>query len=107
VARLLIALGGALVITVLLLFGMRQVTSVFAERDSTRYFSVDLIQAPDRGRQRPTLAPTPELPPERTRLQFDSSSAILSIDRPGVDGSAELAVPAAAPELDADKIGSP
>lgn len=99
-ARLLIAIVGALAITVVLLFGMREVTSVFRERDAKRYFMVDFIQAPERGRQRPTLAPTPELPPQRVQPGFDSSDATLLIDRPDVQNADNLSRPTAVPEFD-------
>lgn len=103
-ARLLIAIVGALAITVVLLFGMLEVTNEFRERDPTRYFMVDFIEAPDRGRERPTLAPAPELPPERMRPQFDSTDATLEIDRLDIEDSSDLTLPAAVPDLDSTNV---
>ena len=103
-ARLLIAIVGALAITVALLFGMLEVTNEFRERDPTRYFMVDFIEAPDRGRERPTLAPTPELPPERMRPQFDSGGPRLEVDRLDVEASSDLTLPATLPDLDSTNV---
>lgn len=72
IIRYLIAVLGALAITIGLLMFMNDVTQRYVRDDPLRYFRImDFIPAPDRGRQRierptdPRLAPkVPELEPE-------------------------------------------
>jgi hypothetical protein len=75
IARLLIALIGAAVITVGLLLFMNEAANRFVLRDPMLYFRIaDFIPAPDRGRQRPEAPPSPELAPERPQLDFEDTN---------------------------------
>ncbi len=100
-ARLLIALVGAAVITSGMLLGMSEITHKFRDRDSTRYFRiVDFLPAPE-GRRRLRRPTQPDLPPERQDLRYERSITTLPIDRPAVhdDPSVENA---AAPDIVAE-----
>jgi len=78
IARLLIAIGGAAVITVGLFLFMDHVANRFVLRDPTQYFAItDFIRAPDRGRQLPDVPVIPEAAPDRPQqLEFDPEETL-------------------------------
>lgn len=88
IARILIAVVGALVITSVLFLGMDAVTSLFRERDVGRYFRVNDVTLKDRSGLPDRPRPVPRQPdvPQATRE--------LPSDRVPVDNP-DLAPPAA------------
>ena len=103
-ARTLIAVAGALVITVLLLLAMNEVVSKFRERDGTRYFLVDFIAPVETGRQRVQRLEVPESTTERVRPEVDNARPRLDVEAPRVESSVVEEPPVALPELDASTV---
>jgi hypothetical protein len=62
IARILVAVVGALVITSVLFLGMDAVTSLFRERDVTRYFRVNDVTVKDRSGLPDRPRPVPRQP---------------------------------------------
>jgi hypothetical protein len=83
--RLVIALAGAIAVTLAMLWGMNAVTNLFRERDATRYFRVtDFIPAPD-GPRKPALPRTPEQAPESPGLEYERRGGPdVGVDRPAI-----------------------
>ncbi len=73
IARVFIALIGAVLITGTLLLAMNSVTTVFRERDGARFFRIsDVIVRPDDGRPE---RPAPVLPqPDRPEADIELPS---------------------------------
>ncbi len=70
-SRVLLAVLGAVVITIGLLLLMDDVTSRYLLRDPTSYFRItDYIPAPDRGRQLPDIPVVPETAPQRPEAEY-------------------------------------
>jgi len=85
--RVFFAVLGAIVVTTSLLLAMEKVTSVFRERDTTKYFRItDILERPDPGR--------PERPASPRRLPA-APEAEVSLPAPRIP----LEAPAAAPSL--------
>ena len=78
IARILVAMVGAVVITSTLLLGMDAITSIFRERDTARYYRISDVQLrqpgrPDRPEPVPQQPEVPEaglgLPPGRITIE--------------------------------------
>jgi hypothetical protein len=83
ILRYLIALVGALAITIGLFMFMDDIANRYVLRDPIRYFQImDVIPAPDRGRQRVPAPADPRLAPEVPRLEMDDEP---SGERPVTD----------------------
>lgn len=68
--RLLLAVFGAVAVTIGLLLLMDDVTSRYILRDPTQYFRItDYIPAPDRGRQLPEVPVVPQNAPDRPEFE--------------------------------------
>jgi len=77
IVRLLVAIFGAVAITIGLFLFMNDVSNRFVLRDSTQYFAItDFIRAPDRGRQLPEIPVVPEATPERPQLEFNEEELL-------------------------------
>ena len=75
--RLIIAVVGALAITIGLFFFMDEVANRFVLRDPTQYFAItDYIRAPDRGRQLPDVPVVPEAAPERPEFELEEEGVV-------------------------------
>jgi hypothetical protein len=93
IARYLIVLVGALVITTGLLFFMQKLVVHVSGGDNVLYFLVnDIIAAPDLGRQLPEAPPQPGLAPTRPVLSapLDAQGAERSDTAASEDLSPEL-----------------
>lgn len=73
IARILVAIVGAVVITSTLLLSMDAVTSLFGERDGTRYYRVNDVILKDRS-GRPDRPPPVARQPETPSAGFDLPS---------------------------------
>jgi hypothetical protein len=72
IVRYLIAVLGALAITIGLLLFMQDVTQRYVTKDPIRYFRImDVIYHPDRGRERVQPPSDPRLAPEVPDLEHD------------------------------------
>ena len=72
IVRYLIAVLGALAITISLLLFMNDVTQRYVTKDPVRYFRImDVIYNPDRGRERVRPPSDPRLAPEVPELEHD------------------------------------
>lgn len=72
ITRYLIAIIGALAITLGLFFFMNDLAQRYVTRDPTRYFQImDFIPGPDRGRERVRPPSDPRLAPEVPDLEHD------------------------------------
>ncbi len=77
ISRLLMAVFGAVAITIGLLLFMDDVTSRYLLRDTTQYFRItDYFPAPDRGRQLPEIPIVPEAAPDRPQFENPEEEAI-------------------------------
>lgn len=103
-ARLLTALVGACVITVLLLFAMNEVVSKFRERDGTRYFLVDFIEPVETGRQRVQRLKVPEAAAGRPGPDLEGVDPDVTVERPEVRDEVIIPGPSTAPELDPSTV---
>jgi hypothetical protein len=72
IARYLIALVGALAITIGMFLFMDDIAERYVMRDPIRYFRImDVISAPDRSRERVEAPRDPRLAPAVPQLEFD------------------------------------
>jgi hypothetical protein len=107
ILRVLLSLVGAVVITSSLLLGMDAVTSIFRERDTTRYYRISDVQLrsndgrPDRPAPVPLLPETPEsaveLPSSRVDIEAPTAPANVPAAPARVRSPAVQTDPAAAP----------
>ena len=95
--RYVLAVAGGLLITVAILIAMSQFAAMFRERDGDRFFLIDVLEAPDRGR--PTRPAAAALPPERNVDRLTDSAPILSPETT-IAPAANVPAEAAAPDLD-------
>lgn len=103
-ARILIAVLGAVAMTVVLLLAMNEIVSKFRERDGTRYFLVDFIQPVATGRQRVQRLQIPEAATQRLSPDLENVDRAVTVDRPAVEGVLIAPAPAAAPALDPSTV---
>jgi hypothetical protein len=98
--RYLLALVGALAITIGLLLFMHDITERYVLRDPTRYFRIlDFIPAPDRGRQRVPPPTDPRLAPEMPELEHDPLQEPRPLEpEPELRIDPEILTPAVVPE---------
>jgi hypothetical protein len=81
IARLSIAVAGAIIITVALLLGMRTFTTLFRDDTGERYFRItDILPKPPPGR--PERPQDLSRPPQRVEPGVENPSATLSIQAP-------------------------
>lgn len=98
IARLVVAVVGACLITGALLLGMSEFTAIFRQHDGGKYFLItDILPAPDRGR--PQRPPAAAMPPGRQVVEFDGNGAEVSLTAPdepnrGLGQAPALALPA-------------
>jgi hypothetical protein len=97
--RFLLAIVGGILITGTILIGMSQFSAMLRERGTGRYFLIDMIPAPERGR--PTRPGTAALPPTRDVERLDDGPAVIEVDGIEVTEALRTQGPEAAlPELD-------
>jgi hypothetical protein len=99
IARLSIAIAGAIIITIALLLGMRTFTTLFRDDTGERYFRItDILPKPPPGRpERPQAL---SRSPERIDPGIENPDATLSIQAPTAPGAAR-------PALEGPAIESP
>jgi len=86
IARLSIAIAGAIVITVALLLAMRTFTTLFRDDSGERYFRItDILPKPPPGR--PERPQARSRSPERFDPGIENPDATLSIQAPTVPGA--------------------
>jgi len=102
IVRYLVAVIGALAITIGLFLFMNDVTQRFVTKDPVRYFRImDFIPSPDRGRQRVRPPSDPRLAPDMPELEHDplrESSPGFNPDDPALSVDPAILQPPVAPE---------
>lgn len=102
-ARMLVAVCGAVAVTVVLLLAMNELVSKFRERDGKRYFLVDFIQPVETGRQRVQRLQVPDAATGRAGPDLEVSDPTLPV-RPEVEGIVITPPPAATIDLDPSTV---
>ena len=101
IVRYIIAVLGALAITIGLLLFMNDVTQRYVTKDPIRYFRImDVIYSPDSGRRRVQPPSDPRLAPEVPELEHDPlrEAPGAPVDDPSLSIDPELLQPPRAPE---------
>lgn len=81
ILRLLVAIVGASIITVTMLYGMSEFAAMFRHRNGDKLFLVtDILPRPDPGR--PVRPPAAALPPARTEVEYRPGNVGVPLDAP-------------------------
>lgn len=105
ILRLLIAIIGAGLVTVTMLYGMSEFTAMFRQRGTDKFFLItDILPRPDPGR--PARPPAAALPPARTSVEYAPGEIGIQVEiRPEADAArvSPEAVPPALEDTPAPK----